>query len=279
MTTKLYSSEEINTIFNSNLNKNLFFNKVAIDSREVSNRGIFFAIKGNNDDGHRYVKEVLKNKNNLAIVSKGPKNERSIRSQDTLESLKDLASYARQRSEAKIVAITGSCGKTSLKNLLNSSLSKVGKTHCSPKSFNNHFGVPYSLANLSSDNKYGIFELGMSSKGEIDNLVNLVKPHIAIITNIGPAHLENFKNIYGICNAKAEIMNGIYQNGVIILNKDDKFFYSLKKIADNKNIKILTFGFLKSDIQIKKDSGKVSFKIKNKIINFKINNFNKSYKK
>jgi len=117
----------------------------------------------------------------------------------------------------------------------------------------------------------------MSSKGEIDNLVNLVKPHIAIITNIGPAHLENFKNIYGICNAKAEIMNGIYQNGVIILNKDDKFFYSLKKIADNKNIKILTFGFLKSDIQIKKGSGKVSFKIKNKIINFKINNFNKSY--
>jgi UDP-N-acetylmuramoyl-tripeptide--D-alanyl-D-alanine ligase len=104
MTTKLYSSEEINTVFNSNLNKNLFFNKVAIDSREVSNRGIFFAIKGNNDDGHRYVKEVLKNKNNLAIVSKGPKNERSIRSQDTLESLKDLASYARQRSEAKIVA-------------------------------------------------------------------------------------------------------------------------------------------------------------------------------
>ena len=277
MTTKLYSSEEINTVFNSNLNKNLFFNKVAIDSREVSNRGIFFAIKGNNDDGHRYVKEVLKNKNNLAIVSKGPKNERSIRSQDTLESLKDLASYARQRSEAKIVAITGSCGKTSLKNLLNSSLSKVGKTHCSPKSFNNHFGVPYSLANLSSDNKYGIFELGMSSKGEIDNLVNLVKPHIAIITNIGPAHLENFKNIYGICNAKAEIMNGIYQNGVIILNKDDKFFYSLKKIADNKNVKILTFGFLKSDIQIKKGSGKVSFKIKNKIINFKINNFNKSY--
>ena len=90
MTTKLYSSEEINTVFNSNLNKNLFFNKVAIDSREVSNRGIFFAIKGNNDDGHRYVKEVLKNKNNLAIVSKGPKNERSIRSQDTLESLKDF---------------------------------------------------------------------------------------------------------------------------------------------------------------------------------------------
>ena len=273
----LYSGEELNAVFNSDVNNKSFFNKVAIDSREVSNREIFFAIKGNNDDGHRYVKKVLKNSNNLAIVSKAVKNKRSLRTQNTLESLRDLASYARQRSEAKIVAITGSCGKTSLKNLLNSSLHKFGKTYCSHKSFNNHFGVPYSLANLSSDNKYGIFELGMSSKGEIDNLVNLVKPHVAIITNIGPAHLENFNNIFEICKAKAEIMNGISQNGVIILNKDDKFFNSLKKIAKDKNIKILTFGFSKSDIQIKKNREKIFFKINNKIIKFKIKNFSKSY--
>ena len=277
MKIKLYSAEEINTVFDSNISNKFFFNKVAIDSREVSNRGIFFAIKGDNDDGHRYVKKVLKNKNNLAIISKGVKNKRSIKTQNTLESLRNLASYSRQRSEAKIIAITGSCGKTSLKNLLNSSLEKFGRTYCSPKSFNNHFGVPYSLANLNSNDKYGVFELGMSSKGEIDNLVNLVKPHIAIITNIGPAHIENFKNIYGICKAKAEIMNGISQNGIIILNKDDKFFNSLKKIANQKNIKIITFGFLKSDIQIIKSSAKVSFKIKNKIFNFKINNLNKSY--
>ena len=272
MKIKLYSAEEINTVFNSNISNKFFFNKVAIDSREVSNRGIFFAIKGDNDDGHRYVKKVLKNKNNLAIISKGVKNKRSIKTQNTLESLRNLASYSRQRSEAKIIAITGSCGKTSLKNLLNSSLKKFGRTYCSPKSFNNHFGVPYSLANLNSNDKYGVFELGMSSKGEIDNLVNLVKPHIAIITNIGPAHIENFKNIYGICKAKAEIMNGISQNGIIILNKDDKFFNSLKK-----NTKILTFGFSQSDIQIKKSLRKVFFKIKNKIFHFKIKNFNKSY--
>jgi len=101
MTTKLYSGEELNTVFNSNINNKLFFNKVAIDSREVSNRGIFFAIKGDHDDGHRYVSGVLKNKNNLAIISKGPKNTRSIRSKNTLESLRNLASYARQRSKAK----------------------------------------------------------------------------------------------------------------------------------------------------------------------------------
>ena len=277
MADKLYSGDELNAVFNSHIDSKLSFNKVSIDSREVSSRGIFFAIKGDNDDGHRYVKKVLNNKSNLAIISKGAINKRLIKTKNTLESLRDLASYARQRTDAKIIAITGSCGKTSLKNLLNSSLSKFGKTHCSPKSYNNHFGVPYSLANLGIDKKYGIFEIGMSAKGEIDNLVNLVKPHIAIITNIGPAHLKNFNNIIGICNAKAEIMNGIYQNGVIILNKDDKFFKSLKKIADKKKIQILTFGFAKSDVQIKKSSKRVNFKIKNKIFNFRIKNFNKSY--
>ena len=278
MKTKLYLAEEINTVFNSNINNKFFFNNVAIDSREVSNRDIFFAIKGDNDDGHRYVKKVLKNKNNLAIISKGVKNnKRLIKTQNTLESLRNLASYSRQRSKATIIAITGSCGKTSLKNLLKSSLKKFGRTHCSPRSFNNHFGVPYSLANLNLSDNYGVFELGMSSKGEIDDLVNLVKPHIAIITNIGPAHIENFKNIYGICKAKAEIMNGISQNGIIILNKDDKFFNTLKKIASKKNIKILTFGFSQSDIQIRKKLRKVFFKIKNKIFHFKMKNFNKSY--
>ena len=277
MTKKLYSGEEINAVFNTHIDNKLFFNKVSIDSREISNKDIFFAIKGEKDDGHKYVKNVLKNINNLAIVSKGINNKKLIKIKNTLEGLRDLAAYARQRTDAKIIAITGSCGKTSLKNLLNISLEKFGKTHCSPKSYNNHFGVPYSLANLSSDKKYGIFEIGMSAKGEIDNLVSLVKPHIAIITNIGPAHLENFNNIMGICKAKSEIMDGIYQKGVIILNKDDKFFNTLVKIANKKKVKVLTFGFLKSDVQIKKKSKKVFFKIHNKIFNFKIRNFNKSY--
>jgi len=277
MAEKLYSGEEINAVFNAHIDNKLFFNKVSIDSREISNKDIFFAIKGEKDDGHKYVKNVLKNKNNLAIVSKRINNKKIIKIKNTLEGLRDLASYARQRTDAKIIAITGSCGKTSLKNLLNISLRRFGKTHCSPKSYNNHIGVPYSLANLSSDNKYGIFEIGMSAKGEIDNLVSFVKPHIAIITNIGPAHLENFDNIFGICKAKSEIMNGIYQNGVIILNKDDEFFNTFMRIAKKKKIKVLTFGFLKSDVQIKKKSKKVFFKINNKIFNFKIRNFNKSY--
>jgi len=238
MRTKLYLGEELNAVFNSNINNRLFFNKVSIDSREVKNRAIFFAIKGNNDDGHRYVKKVITNKNNLAVISKNFKNKRLIRTQNTLEGLRNLASYARQRSKAKILAITGSCGKTSLKNLLNSSLSRFGKTHCSPKSFNNHFGAPYSLANLNSDDKFGIFELGMSSKGEIDNLVNLVKPNIAIITNIGPAHLENFQNISGICKAKAESVHYYLNHNIKFLKNNFRNFKVAEGRGNEKHIKI-----------------------------------------
>jgi UDP-N-acetylmuramoyl-tripeptide--D-alanyl-D-alanine ligase len=276
MSAKLYSGNEINAVFNCNINNKLSFDKIEIDSRNISNREIFFAIKGSRDDGHKYVDQVLK-KNNLAIVSKGKKIEKKIKVKSTLEALRKLAAYARQRTSANIIAVTGSNGKTSLKNLLNATLKKFGKTHCSPKSFNNQFGTPYSLANLNIDPRYGIFELGMSRKGEINNLVNLVRPHVAIITNIGPAHLENFRNILGICNAKAEIMNGIYQRGAIILNRDDKFFYHLKKIADKKKIKVITFGYLKSDVQIIKKSSAVIFKIKNRIFNFEIKNSSKSY--
>ena len=135
-----------------------------------------------------------------------------------------FAKLKRECSNAKIIAITGSAGKTSLKNLIRELLQNLGKTHSSPKSFNNHFGVPLSISNLNFDDKFGIFEVGMSKAGEIRNLSKLIKPHIGIITNIGEAHLENFKNIFGIAKAKSEIIENIERNGTIILNRDDKFF-------------------------------------------------------
>jgi UDP-N-acetylmuramyl pentapeptide synthase len=140
-------------------------------------------------------------------------------------------------------------GKTSLKNLIKQLLQNFAKTYSSPKSYNNHLGVPISLSNLTSEDKYGVFEIGMSKKGEIDNLSKLIKPHIGIITNIGEAHIENFTNIYGIAKAKSEIINSIERNGTIILNRDDKFFNFLRKKAKLKKLKIITFGKdKKSDI-------------------------------
>ena len=143
--------------------------------------------------------------------------------------LNNFAKLKREYTSAKIIAITGSAGKTSLKNLIKELLQNFGKTYASPKSFNNHLGVPISLSNLNIDDKFGVFEVGMSKAGEIKNLTKLIKPHIGVITNIGEAHLENFKNIRGIAKAKSEIIENIKNGGTIILNRDDKFFNFLSK--------------------------------------------------
>ena len=130
--------------------------------------------------------------------------------------------------------MTGSAGKTSLKNLIRDLLNNFGKTLCSPKSYNNHFGVPLSLSQLHIKHDFGVFEVGMNKAGEINTLTKLIKPHIGIITNIGEAHIENFQNQKGIADAKGEIMNNIQKNGTIILNRDDKYFNYLQKKAKIK---------------------------------------------
>jgi UDP-N-acetylmuramoyl-tripeptide--D-alanyl-D-alanine ligase len=159
-------------------------------------------------------------------------------------------------------------------------LQNFENTYSSPRSFNNHLGVPISLSNLSVEDKYGVFEVGMSKAGEIKNLSKLIQPHIGIITNIGEAHIENFKNINGIAKAKAEIIDNIKKNGTIILNRDDKFFRYFHKKAKLKKIKIVTFGKdEKSDVfPLKiirnKNSIKVLIKVKNKKIDLIIKDIN-----
>ena len=181
---------------------------------------------------------------------------------------------------AKIIAITGSAGKTSLKNLLENLLQNYGKTHSSPLSFNNHYGVPISLSNLSYDDKFGVFEVGMSKAGEIKSLAKLIQPHIGIITNIGEAHLENFRNIDGIAKAKSEIIECTQTGGTIILNRDDKFFDYLYKKAKFHKLKIVTYGKHKeSDVLFKKiiknkNYSKIFININNLILNFEIKDLN-----
>ena len=160
-------------------------------------------------------------------------------------------------------------------------MQNFGKTYSSPKSFNNHFGVPISLSNLSCEDKFGVFEVGMSKPGEIGNLTRLIKPHIGIITNIGAAHIENFKNIKGIAKAKSEIIENIKDGGIIILNRDDKFFQFLYEKAKRYKLKISTFGrHKKADVRIekiqyKKDNlSKVFIKIKSQKFNFEIKDIN-----
>ncbi|MDC0409485.1 UDP-N-acetylmuramoyl-L-alanyl-D-glutamate--2,6-diaminopimelate ligase [Pelagibacteraceae bacterium] len=257
------------------------FNGLSIDTRTIKKENLFLAIKGKYNDGNKFTNEALKKGAGCVVSDYGIKNKKKIiKVKNTILFLNNFAKYKREYTHANIIAITGSAGKTSLKNLIKDLLIHFGKTYASPKSYNNHFGVPISLSNLSYEDKFGIFEVGMSKLGEIKNLTKLIKPQIGIITNIGEAHIENFKNIYGIAKAKSEIIENIKSGGTIILNRDDKFFYYLYKKAKKYKLNISTFGKHKdSDIRIEKlinqgEKTKVFIKIGNLKINCEIGDIN-----
>ena len=197
--------------------------------------------------------------------------------------LKHLGRKKRSLSSAKFIAVTGSTGKTTVKTMLGELLKQYSKTYFSPKSYNNHYGVPLSLCNISAEHNFGIFEIGMSNYGEIYKLSSMVEPEIGIITNISEAHLENFNSIKDIAKAKSEIIYNIQKGGTVILNKDDKFFSYFKKIARKNNIKIRSFGYSKkSDIKflgIKKTKNNfiIKLSIDHEIYEFKISSINKNY--
>ena len=276
-----FSNNNKNELLNKEITKQIFkkenlkFEGVSINSKSIKKNNIFIAIKGPKKDGHDYINEAIRNKASFCVVSKVPKNtdqKKLIKCNNTMLFLKQLANIKRSYSTAKIIAITGSSGKTTVKSLMGKILSNYGKTYFSQKSYNNHFGVPLSIANLESNHKYGVFEVGMNKPGEIKNLSNIIKPDIGIITNVGEAHIENFKNVKGIASAKAEIITNIEKNGYLILNKDDSFYKFHNKIAKINNIKVVSFGKSKlsnvSLLNIKKKRNTYILKIKifNKII-------------
>ena len=232
------------------------FTGVSIDSRSIKKGNLFLTIKGKKNNGNKFIHDALKKGAGCVVTSSSikNKNKKIFKVKNTISFLNNFAKLKRDNSSAKIIAITGSAGKTSLKNLVRDILQNFGKTYSSPKSFNNHFGVPVSLSNLSFDDKFGVFEVGMSRAGEIKKLSKLINPHIGIITNIGEAHMENFNNINGIAKAKSEIIENIESGGTIILNRDDKFFYYLFNKAKAYKLKTITFGLHKnSDIYLKKN--------------------------
>ena len=230
----LFNSSILNTIIK---NKKFYkFNGLSIDTRELKKENLFLAIKGKNNDGNKFIAKAIRKGAAYIISSNKIKKSKKniIKLKNPLSFLNDFAKLKRQNCNTKILAITGSTGKTTLKNMLYSLISNYGNTYASPKSYNNHIGVPLSLSNLNLDHQFGIFEVGMSKAGEIEKLSKIIKPNLAIITNVGEAHIENFNNIKGIANAKSEIINNIQSGGSVILNRDDKFFNFLKKKAKLK---------------------------------------------
>ena len=262
--------------------KILDFNGLSIDTRSIKKDDLFLTIKGKKKNGDKFINEALKKEAGCVITSSKVKNKNKkiLKVKNTISFLNQFAKLKRDRSSSKIIAVTGSAGKTSFKNLIHQLLVNFGKTYSSPKSFNNHLGVPISLSNLSTDDKFGIFEVGMSKSGEIKKLSKLIKPHLAVITNIGEAHIENFKNIYGIAKAKSEIIENIEPEGTVILNRDDKFFNFLSKKAKDFRLKISTFGKNKeSNIHLikiikKNDLSKIYLNIDGHKIDFEIKDLN-----
>ena len=262
--------------------KKVEFIGLSIDTRSLKKNNLFLAIKGKKNDGNKFIYEAFKKKAGCVITSSKiqKKNKKIIKVKNTISFLSHFAKLKRKKSFANIIAITGSAGKTSLKNLITNLLQNFGKTYSSPKSYNNHFGVPVSLSNLSFDDKFGVFEVGMSKSGEIKRLTKLIKPHIGIITNIGEAHIENFKNIHEIAKAKSEIIENIKSGGTVVLNRDDKFFNYLYKKAKKYKLNISTFGLHKnSDIFLKKivkkeNKSKIFVNMNNQTIDFEIKDLN-----
>lgn len=216
-------------------------NGVSIDSRDMQADDAFFAIKGDLFDGHDYAHVAAKNGASVVVISDVEfaakiSTAAVILVDDVLASLGRLAVAARLRTQAKIIAITGSVGKTSTKEFLRACLEKCGNTHASIKSFNNHWGVPISLARMPKNTEYGVFEIGMNHLHEITPLVKMVRPDLALITTIAPAHLGHFKDLEEIALAKSEIFDGMAKNGVAILNRDNEFFEFLSQKARDKNI-------------------------------------------
>ncbi|MCP1199706.1 UDP-N-acetylmuramoylalanyl-D-glutamyl-2,6-diaminopimelate--D-alanyl-D-alanine ligase [Notoacmeibacter sp. MSK16QG-6] len=222
---------------------------ISIDSRTVRTGEVFFAIKGDRFDGHDFCTKAVANGAALLVVSEGklPAMGRlrtpMIVVNDVLEALGRLGQAARARSRARIIAVTGSSGKTTTKEMLRTALETSGAVHASDKSFNNHWGVPLTLARMPESTQYGIFEIGMNHPGEIRPLVKMVRPHIAIITIIAPAHIGHFSSIEEIARAKAEIFEGVVTGGTALLNRDDERFALLEDLARQAGVDhVLGFG-------------------------------------
>ena len=223
-------------------------NGVSIDTRSIAPGDIFVAIKGETHDGHDFAAKALAAGAGLAVVSRVTEEMKAagpllVVANDPLRGLEKIGRAARTRVHAQIVAVTGSVGKTSTKEMLRVALSTSGLTHSSVASFNNHWGVPLTLARMPRHTAYGVFEIGMNHVGEITPLVAMVQPQVAIVTNVAPVHVGNFNSVDEIADAKAEIFSGVQTGGHAVLNRDSPFFERLAAAARGFGIQnIVSFG-------------------------------------
>ncbi|MBT6093392.1 MAG: UDP-N-acetylmuramoylalanyl-D-glutamyl-2,6-diaminopimelate--D-alanyl-D-alanine ligase [Rhodospirillaceae bacterium] len=226
-------------------------NGVTIDSRQVELDDLFIAISGPNHDGHAFAVDALAKGAAAVVVQEGKSSgldaAKVLRVADTMTALEDLARAARDRSTARIAAITGSVGKTGTKEALRLALQAqpgaAGSVTATEGNLNNHWGLPLSLARMPEATRFGIFEMGMSSGGEISPLSRMARPHVALITTVAHSHSEFFEGLEQIADAKAEIFDGLTEDGTAVLNRDNAMYAHLLAAARKAGAtNIVTFG-------------------------------------
>ena len=247
MTDALWSSAEAATATDGQIRGAWQASGLSIDSRSIAEGDLFIALEGPNHDGHDYAAQALKDGAAAAMVHRVPEGLAEdaplLVVEDTLKGLQDLGRAARARTRARIVGVTGSSGKTSTKEALRACLETLGRTYASVGSFNNHWGLPLSLARMPRNTEFGIFEMGMNHPGEIAALTAIARPEVAIVTNIGLAHIEFFEDQGGIADAKAEIFSGMGPQAVAVLPRDDAFFDRLAaRAAEHKVKRVISYG-------------------------------------
>ena len=246
----LWSSADAEAATLGHASKAFSVNGLSIDTRTLKEGDLFVALNGDNRDGHDFVAAAFAAKAGAALVSRPLEGGLNLEVggplltvAHTQRGLEDLARAARARSSAKILAVTGSAGKTTTKEILALACNALGRTHASAASYNNHWGVPLSLAALPQDAEYGVFEIGMNHFGEIRNLVSFVRPHVALITTIAPAHLEFFGNCEAIADAKAEIFEGLMPGGAALIPSDSPYADRLAARAGQAQVaRLVRFG-------------------------------------
>ena len=220
---------------------------ISIDSRTVGVGDLFVALQGPNFDGHKFVENAMERGASAAMINRPAvglsQSIPHLAVDDTYKALRDLGEFSRNRNAGKIIAITGSVGKTSVKESIAHLLGKQDKTVATTGNLNNDIGVPLSLARLPADTRYGVFELGMNHAGELRGLSRLVRPHVAVITTVEAVHLEFFDSVEAIADAKSEIFEGLEPGGTAILNRDNPHFVRLAKAAAKSGAeRVISFG-------------------------------------
>ena len=216
---------------------------VEMDSRDVRSGDLFVALKGEAMDGHKFLEKAFANGAVAALVDR-PIEQPHVLVENTSTALELLAKAARNRASAKVIGVTGSVGKTGVKEAIFASLerSSRGAAHRSIRSYNNHVGVPLSLSRMAPRSRYGVFEMGMNHAGEISCLTAQVRPHVAVITTIAPAHIENLGSEEAIADAKAEIFEGLEKGGTAVIPADSPHFERLRDVALAHGAKVISFG-------------------------------------